>query len=89
MSSRRQRVEDLGSIYVLLDHILEEDLFDNVQHGAKRWPDWFWARTEAEQRDVIHSIGYGIQRVKDELEKCLEIARGENDIDEKKSEYEP
>ena len=81
MSSFR-RLEDLGKISILLDAVLENSLFDNIQHGAKRWPEWFWARTIEEQHDIIHSIGCGISDVQEELLRCLEIAEGSHHVEE-------
>lgn len=81
-TSQRQRIEDLGRLSVLLDDLLEDNLFDNVPHSAKRFPEWFWSIKQEDQRDCINSLGYAIVRVKEEISKCLDIAEGKDSLNE-------
>lgn len=76
----RERVEDLGRLLVLLDNLAEHQVFDNIPMGAKRFQEWFFSRSEQEKGDIIHSIGYGLQSLKEGILGCWEIAVGDDDL---------
>ena len=74
----RERVEDLGKLSVLLDQLNQDDAFDIGWNGRKKdYPDHFATLTSDEQYDIIHKLVYSLDHIKEKIEECLEIARGD------------
>ncbi len=77
----RQRVEDLGRIFVMVDNILDSGMFekwDEMNCRCKDLCDRFQEMTEDEKDKFIHSYGYDIEALSDELYKIREIAMGDD-----------
>lgn len=78
----RERVEDLGRIFVLIDNILENEVFEERgklrPYKAKEAASWFAEKTEEEKGDYIHSMAYGIDLIEQKLLEMREICRGED-----------
>ena len=77
----RERVEDLGRIAVMVDVVLEEQLFERVC-VPKRYAEWFLGQTAEVQEKELREYAYGVERVSELLYKIQEIARGEDALNE-------
>jgi len=78
----RQRVEDLGKIAVLLDAILEQEIWENRCAIACRNKDFvevFKTLDEETQDEFLHSIVYQLEELREKIYECREIAYGEED----------
>lgn len=76
----RQRVEDLGRLAVILDDILDMDLFAERSFRNKDYLDHLASLSEQNRDDVLHAIPYKIDEVKEKLYEALEIAKGLDEL---------
>ena len=75
---KRERLEDLGRLRVLLENIADMDIF-SMKHSSVRkkdFVDWFRTQNEDKQNDLIEKMIYGIDAIEDYLSECIVIARG-------------
>lgn len=80
----RQRVEDLGRLMVMIDQILIHSLFEdrpNVRN--KDFEEWFYELKKEEQEATLHAMIYGISDIHEKLYECLEVAKGEDYLNER------
>jgi len=78
----RERVEDLGKISVLLDAILDHEIWDNRASIACRNKDFaevFKTLDEETQEEFLHNLVYQLEELRDKIHECREIAYGEED----------
>ena len=79
----RERVEDLGRIAVMVDVILEHEVFESPYTGRnKDFPEWFETRTPDERHEILTRWVYGIDAISERLCEIREIARGEDVLNE-------
>lgn len=78
----RCRTEDLGRIAVLLDQVLDHEVFNLVTGAAKHFSERFNEMNSKEQEDTLTSFAYGYQEVESKLHEIREIARGEDTLNE-------
>ena len=72
----RERVEDLGRIMAMLEKVMDDELWDATSGRPKHFMEWFFSQSRSTQEDLLASMAYGIERNKEEIWKCIEIARG-------------
>lgn len=70
----RQRVEDLGRLMVMLDDILEMELFEKIKRSI-------WENQESQP--IIER--YMVEGVQERLYECLEICKGYDYLNEEKN----
>ena len=78
----RKRVEDLGRICVMIDHILEEEIWDLYQGRKKDFVDDFNEMEEDKQYELLHGLIYGLDGLKDKLYEISSIAEGTDRLNE-------
>ena len=78
----RERIEDLGRISVLIDKLLDHELFNLIVCRDKDFIDSFEALEEDKRDDLLHNLAYGISSVRDELYEILCIAKGTDPLNE-------
>ncbi len=76
----RKRVEDLGRLLVMLQNIRNHEIFEIVPGRNKDFSDDFYVYDQNEQRDMLHKFAYGLETVAAEIWECIEIARGEDEL---------
>lgn len=78
---KRERLEDLGRIRVLLENMCEMDIFDlHYQFGRnKDFPEWFEEQSDERKDDILHKLIYGISDIEEKLCECILIARGHDE----------
>ena len=77
---KRERVEDLGKLSVMLDNILENEIFENTLWSrAKDFPDVFFSMDEDKQFESIRNFAYGLESFKEKIYECLSIANGQDE----------
>lgn len=74
---KKERLEDLGRIFVMLDQLLEDDTWELYNQRPKDFEDWFFSQSIERQRDIVHELGYFIQDTNFNLHEILSIARGD------------
>lgn len=78
----RERVEDLGRIAVMVDQILNLEIWD-VYHGRRKdFIDIFRGLDEEKQDDLLHRLIYGLDGLKDKLQDISSIAEGTDRLNE-------
>jgi hypothetical protein len=75
----RNRIEDLGRIRVLLENILDDNLWDLYGQRTKDFEDWFFAKKIDEQRDIIYKMAYSLSCTETKLYEMLSIAKGDEE----------
>jgi len=76
---KRERLEDLGRIRVLLENIDELLLFDFYTGRRKDFVEWFRELDKERQDDMLENLINGISRLEDRLSECIVIARGHDE----------
>ena len=72
----RERVEDLGRIAILLDKVLELDVFSIYQGREKDFVEHFYSLSKDDQDDMLHKLIYGLSGIEEDIGKIYEIAMG-------------
>jgi hypothetical protein len=83
----RQRVEDLGRISVLLDQVLELNIFELYEGRLKDFPDFFEELDEEKKEELLRKLIYGLDNIKDHVYKIKEIAEGQDRLNEPTERY--
>lgn len=80
----RHRIEDLGRLSVLIQVLLEHDLFNKalLPSRSKDYPIWFSEMSEDEKDETVRFFVYGIEEAREQLCCMLEIAEGEDALNE-------
>lgn len=78
----RERVEDLGRLSVLLDNILEKEIFSSINCRPKDFAEVFYGKDRETQEDLLRTFAYGISDVESEICECRVIALGQDDLNE-------
>jgi hypothetical protein len=78
----KNRLEDLGRIRVLIENILEDDIWNLYGQRTKDFESWFKAQSSDEQGDLIHKIAYSISSYDTKLYEILAIAKGSDEEDQ-------
>jgi hypothetical protein len=79
----RQRIEDLGRIYVMIDNLLDLDIFhlnDDVRN--KDFVEYFNELKDEQRDEIVHNCIYGLSNVKDKLYDIMSIAQGTDYLNE-------
>ena len=83
----RHRIEDLGRIAVMLENVLDLDIYRNMRCSHirnKDFPEHWEALTQEKKDELAWELFSGINRVKEELAEILSVAWGTdtyNDIE--------
>jgi len=72
----RDRLEDLGRLSVMIDNILENEIFSEERMMAKDFPEWFCEQCPEKRETILNRFAIGIQEVENALLNALEIAKG-------------
>lgn len=81
----RHRLEDLGRLTVMIDNLLEHELFDGLSlrpGRPKDYDEWFNSKTEDQKDDIIRAWVYGIESIRDKLCDMLSIAQGTDPLND-------
>lgn len=78
----RERVEDLGRISVMVDQVLNLDVWD-LYHGRKKdFEEFFDSLDEERRSELLHNLIYGLDDVKEKLYEVSSIAEGTDRLNE-------
>lgn len=74
----RHRLEDLGRLALMVHHLLDDEIFDelNCPRRPKDYEDWWMSMTEEQRDDMLVKWIYGIERIRLYLYEILEVAEG-------------
>lgn len=80
----RHRVEDLGRLAILLDHIVNQEVLDGLfglYNGRnKDFVEWFHSQSKEAQERLLHPLPYALETLKEKLYECIVIAEGLDDL---------
>ncbi len=77
----RERVEDLGRLYVMLKNILEIDFLDEEFPCQNQvFPDYFRGLPEEEQDEILDKYIYGKEFLQEKLYECMATASGQDTL---------
>jgi hypothetical protein len=84
----RQRVEDLGRLAILIRNLLDHQLFDEnlLPRRPKDYWEWFNELSDDRKDEILRSLAYGIENLKDKLYDMLGIAEGTDPLNEKEND---
>lgn len=86
----RHRLEDLGRLAVLLQGLLDHELFtdegDLRPRRPKDYDEWFASKSEDQKDDILRAWAYGLEAISHRLYDMLSIAEGTDLLNEKSSE---
>lgn len=75
---KRERIEDLGKLSVMIgDIFLDDFLIEKYFRRPKDSWDSFCNLDENQKQEYVLSVAYGIERIKEKLADCLYIANGD------------
>lgn len=77
----RERVEDLGRLLIMLEMLLDHDLFDKATPRPKDFPDWLKANP-VEAEEYIRQLPYWIEEAAEHLYKMILITKGQDFLNE-------
>ena len=77
----RNRIEDFGRIAVLTDVLLDLDVWNLYQGRNKDFVDAIREMEEEKADDLLHSLIYGIDGLRNKLFEIRSIAYGEEEYD--------
>jgi hypothetical protein len=81
----RQRIEDLGRIAAILSKdICDHSLFSLYTGRNKDFIEYFELLPEEKKDDLLHSMIYSISDLRDQLYELLEIANGEDRLNQER-----
>ena len=79
---KRERLEDLGRIYEICEHM--DDRFDaeweNIR--AKDFLDWMDGKTVIEREDIMHEMRYRVAYYQEKIDEIESIAAGRDELNE-------
>lgn len=78
----RERVEDLGRISVMVDHLLNLEIWDMYYGRKKDFIDFFRELEGEKQDDFLHNLIYGLDGMKEKLHEISSIAEGTDRLNE-------
>lgn len=79
----RQRIEDLGRIYVMIHDLLDLDVLEEHHCRKKDYYEWFLTQTDEQRCDIIDKFVYGLENLKFKLYDILSIAGGQDILNDK------
>jgi len=79
--TKRERLEDLGKLSIMLKNIINNNLFlyADSKHGYDTWKQFNHDKLEYGEPRGLESIFDDIRWLNDELQECLSIAYGDED----------
>lgn len=78
---KRERLEDLGRLRVLLENIRELEIFIRIPSRlrASDFHEWFNEQTNEFKLHFMEQLPYDIQELSSRLDECIVISRGHDD----------
>ena len=79
--TKKERLEDLGRLYVMLKQITEDDFFTHAdsKHGFEDWKREHHDKEEYGEPKGLYSIFCQVRHLRDRLYECQYIAAGFDD----------
>ena len=76
----KERIEDLGRLFVLLDHVIHHGIFKFYMGRNKDFSEFIEEMNQEKRMDFMHDLIYGIKEVEEILYECRAIAQGDEDV---------
>ncbi len=83
----RQRIEDLGRLAILLQNLLDHQLFDehHLTNRPKHYLEWFDQLSKDKKDEIVRSWAYGIDDLRGKIYDLLAIAEGTDILNEREN----
>jgi len=78
----RERVEDLGRIAVMIDSLMEHEIWEVYMGRKKDFEEFFHNLDEEKQDNLLRSIIYGLETICEKLCEINSIAEGTDRLNE-------
>jgi hypothetical protein len=78
----RKRIEDLGRIAVMINNVLDLEVWDCYFGRRKDFIDHFRGLDEEKQDTLLHKLIYGLDELKDKLCEISSVAEGTDSLNE-------
>jgi hypothetical protein len=85
----RQRIEDLGRIAVMIDQILDHEVFGIYQGRNKDFTDFISGMPPEKSDDMLDKLIYGLSDIKEKLCDISSIAEGTDRLNEEPIGFNP
>ena len=77
----RQRVEDLGRLAVMIDQLLDIDVFDKYETiRPKRIQEHYDSLSDEKKHQLLSDYAYGLEEIRSTLYSLRDIALGQDYI---------
>ena len=77
--SKKERIEDLGKLSILLRNLFDDELFDLHWRRPKDAWEVFSSVNDDQKEELISSLAYGLERIIVKIANCMQIAVGDNE----------
>ncbi len=78
--TKKERIEDLGKLSVLLKELFDDDIFqERYWRRPKDSYEAFASLNEEQKDECIGTIAYGIERLRENIAECMQIADGDEE----------
>jgi len=75
---RKERIEDLGQIYAMLRHLMDDEFFE--ERTAPKWlMDQYLEMKNDEKEDFVRALVYGREMISHRIWDVIGIARGDDE----------
>jgi len=72
----RDRLEDLGRLAVIIDNILDHEIFTEERMMAADFENWFQSQSPEKRQSVLDRLARAIPEIEQKLEEAVKIAKG-------------
>ena len=80
----RHRIEDLGRIAVLLQDLLKQEMFNDINrpNRPKDCLDWWSKFDKDKQSEMLYTWSYGIQNIEHAIYEIMSVAEGTDNLNQ-------
>lgn len=75
--TKRERLEDLGRVSVMIESLREHELFQLYDGAPKRFEEWWETLTIEQKFKFMHDMAYGIEDVYSKVCEICCVADGD------------
>lgn len=79
--TKRERLEDLGKLSMMLEDIMEMDFFmhTNSKHAEEEWIKENYEKIEYEEPRGLSHIFHQVRWLRNQIEECYYLAKGDDE----------
>ena len=77
--AKSERLEDLGKISIMLEHLCRHELFELYEGAPKRFNEWWEIKPKDEQEKILNKLAYCLEDVYFKICEIACVADGDED----------